>query len=300
MDRGYADKVLKAKVKNAIGMDVTLTHPDMKTAGALSAEKVSRSRAIASCRAVVEQVNCRLKEQEILGGKYPLRETDLLQSVLHITAHLCNNVYRPLYDLDDNGTVPGLPAERHIIGALPDFVVPAAVLPVPDATDASTKAAARRLLLAEIGSIDSDFWSTSSDGPELTPASRSTVEPELRPSLETAIVSEDYLTDDELAEEEGVDDCDREAEAAERSRQESEAKALVMEQLEKLDSGEKVNLADLKSSCKRLGISTPGKKQDVVHRLRSAALGVAEPSKGKARTVRAKVPAGSSVCGYHW
>ena len=40
--------------------------------------------------------------------------------------------------------------ERHIIGALPDFVVPAAVLPVPDATDASTKAAAHRLLLAEM------------------------------------------------------------------------------------------------------------------------------------------------------
>jgi len=297
VDRGYADKALKAKVKNALGMDVTLTHPDMKTAGALSAEKVSRSRAIASCRAVVEQVNSRLKEQEMLGGKYPLRETALLQSVLYVTAHLCNTVYEPLYHLEEAGTAIDIAPEDHLVGATdlgatPDFAVRDTVLTEPDAADTSKKAVVRRILLAEFASIDSDLWSTSSDEPELSPASRSTVEAELRPVLETATVSEDYLTDDELAEDgdDDNDDDDREAEAAERSRLEREAKALARAQLEKVDSGERMTLADLKVTCKMLRVSPSGRKEDIVRRLRSVAFGVVAPSKAKARAVRAKVP----------
>jgi hypothetical protein len=296
VDRGYADKALKAKVKNALGMDVTLTHPDMKTAGALSARKVSRSRAIASCRAVVEQVNSRLKEQEVLGGKYPLRETSLLQSVLYVTAHLCNSVYEPLYDLEDAGAAMDIGLEKHLVGAaqlgaIPDTALQDTVLTEPDSDDASKKAVVRRFLMAEITSIDSDFWRTTSEEPVLTPASRSTVEAELRPVLETATVSEDNLSDDELAEDDDSEDDDRrEAEAAERSRLESEAKALARAQLEKVDSGEKVTLATLKVTCKMLGVSPSGRKDDIVHRLRSSAFGVVAPSKGKARPVRAKVP----------
>ena len=57
----------------------------------------------------------------------------------------------------------------------------------------------------------------------MSPVSRSTVEAELRPALETATGSEDYLTDDELAQDDDDDDndddddADREAEAADES-----------------------------------------------------------------------------------